>query len=228
LQDPNSAIEATGESSRQMTDSQIALLEQKVITYLTGTVKSENIERQIRSFFSSSRNLSSSRHPTKEHDFVLDFLTVRYHQIERLAKAFNDFDNKNAAAFSRLNEYLSSVNHFFQDSNKELYFDPGSGRLVFSFLTKDQTRKEARPISRLSSGERQILTLFTFLAFSSKGQGVFIVDEPELSLHPKWQHEFMSVFLGLRPEATQLILATHSPDIVGKFKKSCVSLRSAL
>lgn len=225
LQDPDFDLE-TGSSPKPMTESEISLLEQKVVTYLTGTVKSNNIERQIRSFFASSRSLTTSRHPRRQHDFVLDFVTVRYRQIERLAKAFNDFETKNATAFGRLNEYLSAINKFFRDSNKELYFDPGSGKLVFSFLNKNKKREKSKAISNLSSGERQILTLFTFLAFSSRAEGIFIVDEPELSLHPKWQHEFMDAFLGLRPSATQLILATHSPDIVGKYKHACVSLRS--
>jgi hypothetical protein len=33
--------------------------------------------------------------------------------------------------------------------------------------------------------------------------------------------------LAIKPEATQLLLATHSPDIVGKFKGSCVALRGS-
>lgn len=227
LQDPDFDFQ-TGSTPKPMNDFEISLLEQKVVTYLTGTVKSNNIERQIRSFFASSRSLTTNRHPPRQHDLLLDFVTVRYRQIERLAKAFNDFEVKNAAAFGRLAEYLSAVNRFLKDSNKELYFDPGSGRLVFSFTNGTGWRRDKRSISHLSSGERQVLTLFTFLAFSSQSEGVFIVDEPELSLHPKWQHEFMDAFLRLRPSSMQLILATHSPDIVGKYKNSCVLLRGGV
>jgi predicted ATP-dependent endonuclease of OLD family len=122
---------------------------------------------------------------------------------------------------------LNALNRFFKDSNKELYFDPSTGRLVFSIVDGQSQEKIGRLITFLSSGERQILILFTFLAFSSNSQSVFIVDEPELSLHPKWQHEFMEAFLGLRPKGTQLVLATHSPDIVGKHKTACVTLRGA-
>ena len=225
LQDPD--IDLDGTSIRPMTESEILLLEQKVVAYLTGTVKSNTIENQIRSFFSSSRVLTTSRQSRKQHDLLLDFVTARYRQIERLAKAFNEFETKNAAAFKSLNEYLSAVNRFLKDSNKELYFDVGTGKLVFSFFDRDKRKRISRGISHLSSGERQILILFTFLNFASQSQGVFVVDEPELSLHPKWQHEFMDAFLSLRPKGTQLLLATHSPDIVGRFKEACVSLRSA-
>lgn len=225
LQDPD--IDLDGASVKAMTDTEILLLEQKVVAYLTGTVKSKNVENQIRNFFSSSRVLTTSKQSRKQHDLLLDFVTARYRQIERLAKAFNEFEKNNAIAFKALNEYLLAVNRFFRDSNKELYFDEGTGKLVFSFFDNVKKQRISRGISHLSSGERQILILFTFLNFASQSQGVFVVDEPELSLHPKWQHEFMETFLSLRPKGTQLLLATHSPDIVGRYKDSCVSLQSA-
>jgi len=225
LQDPD--IDLDGTSVKAMTDSEILLLEQKVVAYLTGTVKSKNVEKQIRNFFSSSRVLTTSKQSRKQHDLLLDFVTARYRQIERLAKAFNEFEKNNAVAFKALNEYLSAVNRFFRDSNKELYFDEGTGKLVFSFSDNIKNERISRGIAHLSSGERQILILFTFLNFASQTQGVFVVDEPELSLHPKWQHEFMETFLSLRPKGTQLLLATHSPDIVGRYKDACVSLQSA-
>ena len=225
LQDPD--IDLDGTSVKAMTDSEILLLEQKVVAYLTGTVKSKNVENQIRNFFSSSRVLTTSKQSRKQHDLLLDFVTARYRQIERLAKAFNEFEKNNAVAFKALNEYLSAVNRFFRDSNKELYFDEGTGKLVFSFSDNIKNERISRGIEHLSSGERQILILFTFLNFASQTQGVFVVDEPELSLHPKWQYEFMETFLSLRPKGTQLLLATHSPDIVGRYKDACVSLQSA-
>ena len=54
---------------------------------------------------------------------LLFFVTSRYRQIERLAKAFNDFETKNGTAFIQLEDYLSAINRFFTDSKKELYFN---------------------------------------------------------------------------------------------------------
>ena len=184
--------------------------------------------KQVRSFFNSSRLLAKRQQlAAHQQNLLLDFVISQYRQIENLAKAFNDFETKNALAFKSLNDYLTAINRFFNDSNKELYFDESTGKLAFSFIESASKVRQKRAISHLSSGERQILILFTFLTFASKAQSVFIVDEPELSLHPKWQHEFMETFLKLRPENTQLLLATHSPDIVGKFKNACVTLRGA-
>ena len=213
---------------RTMTGDEIRKLEEKVTTYLSRTIKSDDVRHHVRSFFDSSRLLATRPRLAKDQqNLVLDFMNSRYRQIEMLAKSFNDFETKNATAFESLSNYLAAVNRFFTDSNKRLHFDESTGRLLFSFIDAVGEFASKRPVSHLSSGERQILILFTFLAFASKSQGVFIVDEPELSLHPKWQHEFMATFLSLRPNKTQLLLATHSPDIVGRFKNACVTLRSA-
>jgi predicted ATP-dependent endonuclease of OLD family len=226
LQDPNIVLKRPASKPKSMSIAEIAKLEEKVISHLTRTIKSQNIAKQIHSFFASSRVLAEKKqHAAGQHDLLLGFVTSRYRQIERLAKAFNDFETKNGKAFLQLRDYLSAINRFFTDSKKELYFDESTGQLVFSFVDAQSRKRLKRSISHLSSGEHQILILFTFLALVSRSQSVFIVDEPELSLHPKWQHEFMEAFLKLRPPGTQLLMATHSPDIVGRFKSACVTLR---
>lgn len=79
-----------------------------------------------------------------------------------------------------------------------------------------------RPISKLPSGETQIIILFALMAFEASESSIFIVDEPELSLHPKWQSDFMHSFLSLCPSGAQVPVATHSPEIVAGRKSSCV------
>lgn len=225
LQDPEMFLDR--KNFKPMTRTEIANLEAKVVTYLSRTIKSGHVAKQVKSFFHSARLVSERRKLAKDEQILLlDFMGSRYRQVENLAKAFDDYETKNAVVFAQLRNYLVTVNKFFNDSNKELYFDESTGKLVFSFIKSDGERTvPCRGITHLSSGERQILILFTFLAFVSNPKAVFIVDEPELSLHPKWQYEFMDAFLTLRPPDTQLLVATHSPDIVGKFKTSCVTLR---
>lgn len=226
LQDPD--VFSDGHSIKAMTKSEITKLEEKVVTYLSRTIKSGEVSQQVQNFFRSARIMSQRQNhlPKNQQDLVLDFVASRYRQIESLAKAFNDYETKNGRAFGSLRAYLSTINRFFNDSNKTLYFDESTGRLMFSFVSDGIRQLPGRAIRHLSSGERQVLILFTFLAFASNPEAVFIVDEPELSLHPKWQHEFMDAFLSLRPPTAQLLLATHSPDIVGKFRAACVTLRS--
>ena len=166
LQDPELAFR--GEAIKPMTRDEITRLEEKVSTYLSGTIKSTDVRKQVRRFFDASRLVTERKHAAKgRHSFLIDFVTAQYRQIESLAKAFNDFENKNSLAFKSLNDYLRAINRFFNDSNKELYFDESTGRLVFSFADSANTKQSGRSVSHLSSGERQILILFTFLAFAS-------------------------------------------------------------
>jgi energy-coupling factor transporter ATP-binding protein EcfA2 len=225
LQEPD--FLTSGRSSKPLTASELGRLQDKVISYLSKTVKSGDVARQVRAFFQSSSRIAAHRnHQKLQQDLVLDMVGSRYRQIESLAKAFNNYEKKNASAFGKLSEYLDTVNGFFRDSNKELFFEESTGRLVFSFLREGERVDARRGIKHLSSGERQVLILFTFLAFASTSSKVFIVDEPELSLHPKWQHEFMDAFLRLKPKEAQVLLATHSPEIVGKHKSACVALKA--
>lgn len=216
-----------GNDTKRLSARELEQLEAKVISYLSETVRTGDVRSEVQSFFRRSSELARSESQlVPDHSLLLDVVSSRYRQIESLAKAFNNYEKKNSSAFRKLGEYLATVNKFLVDSNKELFFEESTGRLVFSFL-RNGTRTEARRgIKHLSSGERQILILFTFLAFASKSSTIFIVDEPELSLHPKWQHEFMDAFLQLKPQRAQLLLATHSPEIVGAHRSACVSLKA--
>ncbi|WP_353617106.1 AAA family ATPase [Rhizobium sp. EC-SD404] len=70
-------------------------------------------------------------------------------------------------------------------------------------------------VHNLSSGEKQIFVLISHLIFNPliKKANVLIIDEPEISLHVRWQEIFVESVLNANDQ-TQLILATHSPSIV--------------
>ncbi|MBK9938681.1 MAG: ATP-binding protein [Chitinophagaceae bacterium] len=70
-------------------------------------------------------------------------------------------------------------------------------------------------------GEKQILITFNLFKISRQKWYNFIIDEPELSLHPKWQEDFLAAVEALTPKNTQLIIATHSPIIVGNNADYC-------
>lgn len=69
----------------------------------------------------------------------------------------------------------------------------------------------------MSSGEKQLLVFFANLIFGVKdtSSGIFVVDEPELSLHLSWQRVFVKKALEINSNV-QFIFATHSPEIIGK------------
>ncbi|MFE7606563.1 AAA family ATPase [Brachybacterium paraconglomeratum] len=70
-------------------------------------------------------------------------------------------------------------------------------------------------VSLLSSGEQHLVALFTRLLFDTDEGSVVLIDEPEISLHPAWQHEFIDDLAQIQEKThAQWVIATHSPSIV--------------
>lgn len=137
-------------------------------------------------------------------------------KIEELVSKFNEDET---AIFKETNSYISIVNSFFRDSRKEIKFSEDSSLAVYLASGVDAD------VYYLSSGERQLFVLITTLMFNEdhRKSNVLIIDEPELSLHIKWQDMFVDSLLRANP-STQLIFATHSPSIIGSRDEDCVDL----
>ena len=52
---------------------------------------------------------------------------------------------------------------------------------------------------------------------------IILIDEPELSLHPKWQQRIVDVYRKIGKN-NQIIIATHSSHILGSVKKENIML----
>jgi len=72
-------------------------------------------------------------------------------------------------------------------------------------------------INGLASGEKQLFLRGLSLKFLEANNSIILIDEPEISLHPEWQQKIIKVYenIGIN---NQLIIATHSPHIVGDIK----------
>ncbi len=64
----------------------------------------------------------------------------------------------------------------------------------------------------LSSGEKQIVSLFSHLYFSGASPFFVVIDEPELSLSVPWQRRFLPDILGTGM-CSGMIAVTHSPFV---------------
>lgn len=145
-------------------------------------------------------------------------------QIERIIKwqkIVQETNSKKALLQEDLNLFLTTVNSFLFESKKELIFNDRDGRILF--IQRDNNNKKRVTLDKMSSGEKQIVIFFAYLIFevNSKQSGIFIIDEPELSLHVSWQRKFAKSIIKAAPNL-QLIFATHSPEIVGYNREKCV------
>ncbi|MFI8617290.1 AAA family ATPase [Acidovorax sp. NPDC077693] len=77
------------------------------------------------------------------------------------------------------------------------------------------------PFDHLSTGEQQLLLLTARLVEYAQPGVVFLVDEPETSLHVAWQRALPSVFQTISRDFTcQIVIATHSPILISTSRGS--------
>ena len=122
--------------------------------------------------------------------------------------------------FELLDLFVTTVNKFFHD--KTLKLNPSA---EYGF----EVYKEDDPIDflQLSSGEKQLFILLAETVLQNRKNSIFIADEPELSLHVSWQNELLRAISTLNPHS-QVIVATHSPEIAGPWENSIIKMSEIL
>lgn len=168
---------------------------------------------------SSERTVAGQSFPDKNYfEWIIN--KPQADRILEHLKLLEDYVESRNALRDPINRFLSLVNGFLAQT-KKLISVGSTGQLTVSV----HGFQEPRPISALSSGERQLLVMLAHLSLNPNlaGSGVFIVDEPELSLHIDWQEKFVDAIREANPKV-QLILATHSPAIILDRTDSCRTL----
>lgn len=124
-----------------------------------------------------------------------------------LAYSINEYVNKYYDLAESIIVYMDIVNNIYV--NKGIYVNENG------ILTARMDNGTALPISKLSSGEKEILVIFYRLLFQTKPGSLAIIDEPEISLHITWQQQLGKTLMDLaRLRNLHIIIATHSPQII--------------
>lgn len=82
-------------------------------------------------------------------------------------------------------------------------------------------------ITELSSGEKQLFIILGEALLQKDAEWTYIADEPELSLHVDWQEVLVDNLRALNPNS-QVIFATHSPDIISHFSNNVIDMEKAI
>lgn len=109
---------------------------------------------------------------------------------------------------SSINLFRNLVDNSF--NNKKIIFSKDFG---FRFIT---TYSDTIILPQnLSSGEQHELVMFYDLIFNTNSKTLILIDEPELSLHIKWQLNYVDELLSIIDATVfSAVLATHSPQII--------------
>ena len=109
----------------------------------------------------------------------------------------------------KLNLLLQIINKRFK--HKHLFIDKETG-----FVIKSKSENKDIAVKNLSSGEQNELIIFYNLLFKTTKGDIVLIDEPEISLHIAWQQQLIADLKEIAKETgISLLIATHSPDIIG-------------
>lgn len=122
-----------------------------------------------------------------------------------------------------ISEILEDEIYHFQ--NLRIIWGRLYDEMIIDKINKTTGNKEELVIEQLASGEKTLLALVVDLAwrlclanpesaFPLKGNGIVLIDEIDLHLHPKWQRKVIPKLRGIFPNI-QFIITTHSPIVLG-------------
>lgn len=144
---------------------------------------------------------------------------VHIKRIRVISSIVEKYNARRSELLAPTKKYVELINGFLKDSGKEVRFNDRG----YIFVQVEGIDGE-KSISFLSSGEAQMFVILTHLSFNPFAQrNVFIIDEPELSLHVQWQEMFVDSVLSANPNI-QYVFATHSPSIILDRIKNCVDI----
>ncbi len=145
--------------------------------------------------------------------------TILQKYIDR-AYELNDFK----VALEELNAFIHNVfeglKFHFTISRIDYKIDIDKGSVKFTNSANDEFEMEA-----LSTGEKTLLSKVLFLYFKDYKEKIILIDEPEISLHPSWQNHILKIYENFAKKYdSQVIIATHSPQIIGSAKNESLRI----
>ena len=130
--------------------------------------------------------------------------------------------NKNEKVGDIQKKVFDEINEIFETLGIEVKIEDISqdGRNIPIFTNSSGDKFD---INELSSGEKQLFLRTLAIKMLNPENSIILIDEPELSLHPKWQQRIVVVYRKIGKN-NQIIIATHSPHVLGSVKKENIML----
>ena len=142
-------------------------------------------------------------------DTILTVLSLYAEDMKKKLEAYSDIQGKLQLFFEIINARFVNKKCILNNNNE------------FCFVAEDKDsngNKWGQIIepSLLSSGEQNEFVLFYDLLFNCASKNLILIDEPELSLHIKWQQMMIGDLQRIcEHNKLNILIATHSPDLIG-------------
>ncbi|WP_339514270.1 AAA family ATPase [Pseudomonas sp. RL_15y_Pfl2_60] len=176
------------------------------------------IARHIVAIDTAVKLLASNRHEgLSEKDFAA---VEAYFRTQKIVSMSLKAEEHTKEIFSPIDLFTSILKDFIPDKIFGIY----AGELKVLFATPE---REEIPISKLSSGEKQLIILLAEALLQRGEHYVYLADEPELSLHIEWQRKILPAIKQLNPNS-QIIAATHSPEVASKYRSHIIDMKDVV
>lgn len=127
-------------------------------------------------------------------------------------------------------EYLYQLKDLFREEKElfnvfyAMYLDDYIEDIEFVF------ENEGVPFNNISEGEQQAITIRGLIELLSEENSLFLFDEPDTYLHPKWQQDFLADIYKFVEDNINLnssfLISTHSPQLIANAEPNKVQLLS--
>jgi AAA domain, putative AbiEii toxin, Type IV TA system len=191
--------------------SQISSLDENNLSVILGRVSEQVLSSEDKDLL---RKKIVEMKGKKRKDMEVNDLYLA-HYFTRLMSASADISSQETEIIAFVdvcNGYLMPEKTMIYDDTKfNIDIVDGSGKSI--------------DISVLSSGEKQVISLFSHLYLDNAKSQIVIIDEPELSLSVPWQKRFLTDILE-SAHCSFILAVTHSPFIYqNRLKNVAMDLR---
>ena len=183
-------------------------------------VSPDEFEKKLKTHFSKFSD-ARTRYSAEQRITTIQFAAIyNAWKTHSLVQHYSELEAQRQSIFKPRVDFLSVINELF------------GGRKIADISMRNELVVETKdgrqiPLEELSSGEKQLLIILGEALLQESSRVVYIADEPELSLHVRWQEQLTNAISRLNPHA-QIVFATHSPDIVNIHTNNIIDMEKIL
>tara|TARA_R110001583_G_scaffold193470_1_gene362042 strand:- start:3548 stop:5299 length:1752 start_codon:yes stop_codon:yes gene_type:complete len=222
---------------------------------LDTNTESESIDSVLLVLNEPSWNLNKSNEPKGEHGACKDNPDIfwgaegvvrkfldRVHDvstapIRNTRKDDSTFWNKKSREYVYL--FIKDLNHLATlvgDQKPREFFRDLESTYVSELIKEVRIRVKLKKndgsvtFRELSEGEQQLLTVLGLLRFTAEDESLFLLDEPDTHLNPKWSVDYidyLNKFVTSNAEkesSSHIVLTTHNPIAIAELTKQQVQI----
>ena len=177
--------------------------------------------------FRLSKSMSGILEKKAEYKNSVIYIPVGVNDLGDLEEKIADYYITKAEELDSFKEALQNVQRYLKDIFDGLDLSFNISKIDYKekkvFLSNHLNQEFQ--IGSMSTGEKTLMSKVLYLYFQDIKNKIILIDEPELSLHPAWQNRVLKLYENFAKENNcQIIIATHSPHIIGSAKNEYIRI----